>query len=149
MYNASCSLYNGIMLLYRLVLNSESGSRQWHLLSIVLPDIAKVMSKLFFNLEFSINKKQGREIDVTSFHEKFKNLNIFSQLLEISIKCHKRLTRDQNFWFKSTMLPELKVYAHGLSPWTMQKPYSKFILGIKSLFVNRFLKCLLHILRQV
>ena len=34
-------------------------------------------------------------------------------MLEISIKYHKRLNSDQNFWFTSTMLPELKVYDHG------------------------------------
>ena len=49
----------------------------------------------------------------------------------------------------STMLPELKVYDHGLSLLPMQNPYSKLILGIKSLFVNRFSKLLLHILRQI
>ena len=47
------------------------------------------------------------------------------------------------------MLPELKVYDQGLSPLPMQNPYSKLILDIKSLFVNRFSKCLLHILRQM
>ena len=33
------------------------------------------------------------------------------------------------------MLPELKVYAHGLSPLPMQSPYSKLILGIKYLYL--------------
>ena len=33
------------------------------------------------------------------------------------------------------MLPELKVYDHGLSPLPMQNPDSKLFLGIKSLFV--------------
>ena len=47
------------------------------------------------------------------------------------------------------MLPELKVYDHGLSPLPMKSPYSKLILDIKSLFVNRFSKFLLHILRQI
>ena len=47
------------------------------------------------------------------------------------------------------MFPELKVYDHGLSPLSMQNPFSKLILGIKSLFVNRFSKCLLYILRQI
>ena len=60
----------------------------------------------------------------------------------------KDFTRDQNFWFQSTMLPELKVYNHGLSPLPMQNPSSKLILGIKSLFVNRFSKFLLHIFGQ-
>ena len=57
------------------------------------------------------------------------------------------LIRDQNYLFKSMMLPELKVYYHGLSPLPMQTPYSKLILGIQSLFVNRFSKFLLHTLR--
>ena len=33
------------------------------------------------------------------------------------------------------MMPELKVYDHGLSPLPMQNPHSKLILGITSLFV--------------
>ena len=70
-------------------------------------------------------------------------------IIEISIKCHNRLTRDQNVLFKSTKLPELKVCDHGLSPLPMQNPYSKLILGIKSLFVNRFSKGLLHILQHI
>ena len=36
------------------------------------------------------------------------------------------------------MLPELKVYDHGLPPLPMQNPYSKLLLGIQFLFVNRF-----------
>ena len=47
------------------------------------------------------------------------------------------------------MLPEMKVYDHGLSPLQMQTPYSKSVLGIKSLFVIRFSKFLLHMLRQI
>ena len=43
-------------------------------------------------------------------------------------------------------MPELKVHDHGLFPLPMQNPYSKLILGIKSLFVNQFWKVLLHIL---
>ena len=43
------------------------------------------------------------------------------------------------------MLPELEVYDHGLSPLPMQNPYSKLILVIKSLFVNRLSKFLLHV----
>ena len=44
------------------------------------------------------------------------------------------------------MLPELKVYDHGLSPLPMQNPYLKLILGIEPLFVNRFSTFLLHLL---
>ena len=47
------------------------------------------------------------------------------------------------------MLPELKVYHHGLAPLAMQNSYSELILGIKSLLVNQFSKFLLHILRQI
>ena len=47
------------------------------------------------------------------------------------------------------MLPELKVYGHGLCPLPMQNPYSKLILGIKFLFDNQFSKFLLHILQQI
>ena len=87
---------------------------------------------------------KGREVII--FPENFKNLNIWLYLLEINIKCHKRLTRDQNFWFKSIMLPGFKVYDNGLSPLPMQNPYSKIIL-----FVNRFFFFffLLHILWQI
>ena len=35
------------------------------------------------------------------------------------------------------MFLELKVYDHGLSPLPMQNPYSRLILAIKSLFINR------------
>ena len=42
-----------------------------------------------------------------------------------------------------------EVYDHGLSPLPMQNPYSELILGIKSLFVYRFSKSLLQILRQI
>ena len=59
---------------------------------------------------------------------------------KIRFKCHSKLTRDQNFLFKSKMLPELKVYNHGLSPFPMQNPYSKLILGIKSLFIKSIFK---------
>ena len=38
----------------------------------------------------------------------------------------------------STMLQELKVYEHGLSPLPGQNPYSKLILGINFLFDNLF-----------
>ena len=34
------------------------------------------------------------------------------------------------------MLPELKVYDHGLSPLPMQNPYTKTILGINSLLTD-------------
>ena len=74
---------------------------------------------------------------------------MLSSLPEISIKCHRKLISDQNFLFKSKLLPELKVYGHGLSPLPMQNLYSKLILGIKSLFVKGFSKFLLHILRQI
>ena len=57
-------------------------------------------------------------------------------------------TRDQNFDTSHQFLPESKVYDHGLSPLTMQNPYSKLFLGIKSVFVNLFSKILLHILQQ-
>ena len=50
---------------------------------------------------------------------------------------------------KSTVLPELKVYDNGLSPLSMQTPYSKLILGIKSLLFKEFPKFLLHILQQI
>ena len=50
---------------------------------------------------------------------------------------------------KTSDSPELKVYGHGLSPLPMQNPYLKLILGMESLFVNRFSKILLHILRQI
>ena len=47
------------------------------------------------------------------------------------------------------MLSELKVYDHGLSPLPMQNPYSKLLLDKNALFVKRFSKFLLHILRQI
>ena len=55
---------------------------------------------------------------------------------------------ELNFCFK-LILPEMTVYDHGLSPFPMQNSYSKSILDIKSLFVNRFSIFLLHILRVV
>ena len=57
--------------------------------------------------------------------------------------------QGSNFLFKSEMLLKLNVYDHGLFPLPMRNPYSKLILGIKSLFVDRFSKFLLHILRQI
>ena len=109
--------------------------------------IKKLCPKTFLNRKFSIENWQGRE--VITFPENFKNLNNLSWFLEISIRCHRILTRDQNFWFKSMMLSELKVYDHGLSPLPMQNPYSKLIPVIKSLFVNCFSKFLLHTLLQI
>ena len=38
------------------------------------------------------------------------------------------------------MLPELKVYDHGLSPLSMQNPYSKLILGINSFICQPIFK---------
>ena len=49
---------------------------------------------------------------------------------------------------KSTILPELKVNVHRLSPLPIQNPYSKLILGLNFLFLNQFSKILPHILRQ-
>ena len=64
-------------------------------------------------------------------------------MLEVSFRCHKRLTSDQNFWFTSTLLPE---------SWTISlsnaKSHSKLIFGHKfcicqlifKFFVSQFVK---------
>ena len=101
------------------------------------------MHKNSFNRDL---KKHGRE--VTIFPENFKNQNILSKMLQINIKCHQRFTWGQNLWMKPTILPELKVYDNGLSPFLMQNPYSKLFLGIKILFVIQLPIYLLYILQQ-
>ena len=103
------------------------------------------MHKNIFYWYFSIVNKHGREVRI--FLENFKSQNNLSKMPKI-IKCHERFTWGQNLWIKLTILPELKVYDHGLSPLPMQNPYSKLFLSIKILIIIRFPKCLLHILRQ-
>ena len=44
---------------------------------------------------------------------------------------------------------KMKIYDHGLLPLLMQNPYSKFILVIKMLPVDRFSKTLQPLLRQI
>ena len=100
----------------------------------------KVMSKSILNKDIFIEKKQGRGVIIS--RKILKILIIYPNCSKFNIKCHKRLTRDQNFWFKSTiivMLPELKVHDHELSPLPMQNPYSKLSFCTKANFVNRFL----------
>ena len=36
------------------------------------------------------------------------------------------------------MFQKMKIYGHGLPPLLIQNPYSKFILAIKTLSVDRF-----------
>ena len=43
----------------------------------------------------------------------------------------------------------MKIYDHGLPPLLMQNPYSKFILAIKTLSVDRFSKFLQVLLQQI
>ena len=43
----------------------------------------------------------------------------------------------------------MKIYDHGLPPLLMQNPYSKFLLAIKTLSVDRFLKFLQVLMRQI
>ena len=82
-------------------------------------------AKYIFGRDFCIVKKQGRE--VTFFPENFKSVNILSKILELYIKCHKRLSRGKNFSMKPTFFPQFKVYDHGLSPLPLQNPYSKLL----------------------
>ena len=47
------------------------------------------------------------------------------------------------------MLPELQVYDHGLSPLPVEIPFSKLVLGVKLVFVDRFSEFLLRIMTNL
>ena len=103
------------------------------------------MAKMNLEELFSVVKNYGREVFI--FLQNFNTRRIL--LLEIIIKCRKILTCDQFIVFKSRMLHNMKIYDHVLSPLLMQNPYSKFILAINTLTVDRFSKCLQVLLRQI
>ena len=44
-------------------------------------------------------------------------------MIEIYIQCHERLKWGQHFWIMPTLLPEFKVYDHGMTLLPMQYPY--------------------------
>ena len=91
--------------------------------------------KKYFNRDFSIVKRE-----ITIFPENFRSLNILSKMFapEINIKCHDRLSWDQNILIKPTILPEFKAYEHALSPEPMQNPYSKLFLTWKFNLLSDF-----------
>ena len=51
--------------------------------------------------------------------------------------------------FKYRMLHKMKIYDHKLPPLLMHNPYSKFILVIETLSVDRFSKFLQVLLQQI
>ena len=85
--------------------------------------IENVLPKNYFENGFSVVKTQKGGNNVPQ--KKMKLAVVES--LEIIIKRHKILTKDQINVFKSKLFHKTKIYDHGLSPLLMQNSYSKLI----------------------
>ena len=95
---------------------------------------------MFLIRDFCMEKLLARE--VTIYQEKIKSSKILLKIHKTKTKLHEKLTRGPNVW----ICQNLKLKIFGLSPLSMQNPYSKTFVDIKFLFVNRFSIFLRHIL---